>query len=65
MLKDPNHALKVFNDMLDKNPKVSILGLNDDIERGYEEVRKIMNRWFESRWPEKNVWERGWSEDQE
>lgn len=58
MLKDPDHARRVFHDILDKNRAVTALGLNDDIERGYEEVRGIMGNWFESRWPEKAIWER-------
>ena len=59
MLKSPEHATKVFN-MIQENPNVSILGLNDDIEEGYEEVKKMMNKWFEFRWPNKAVWERDW-----
>jgi 3-O-alpha-D-mannopyranosyl-alpha-D-mannopyranose xylosylphosphotransferase len=59
MLKSPEHAHRVFG-MIEDNPSVSVLGLNDDIESGYEEVKEIMNRWFELRWPRKAVWERGW-----
>ncbi|ORY21754.1 hypothetical protein BCR39DRAFT_553054 [Naematelia encephala] len=59
MLKSPEHADQVFG-MIQDNPSVSILGLNDDIEEGYEEVVEKMNAWFELRWPRKAVWERGW-----
>ena len=44
--------------MINSNPSVSILGLNDDIESGYDQVVRTMNDWFESRWPEKAPWER-------
>jgi len=46
--------------MIQDNAEVSVLGLNDDIEIDYEEVKGIMNRWFEFRWPKKAVWERDW-----
>jgi 3-O-alpha-D-mannopyranosyl-alpha-D-mannopyranose xylosylphosphotransferase len=58
MLRNPDQARKTFDDSLDKNRQVSILGLNDDIDKGYDEVRGLMNKWFNSRWPEPNVWER-------
>lgn len=56
MLKKPDQARKVFN-QLDRST-VTILGINDDIEDGYPEVRKMMGEWFESRWSEPTVWER-------
>ncbi|WWC86667.1 uncharacterized protein L201_001544 [Kwoniella dendrophila CBS 6074] len=59
MLKSAEHAHRVFK-MIQDNPKVSILGLNDDIEKDYDEVKDIMEEWFEMRWPRKAVWERGW-----
>ncbi|KAK8847626.1 hypothetical protein IAR55_005485 [Kwoniella newhampshirensis] len=59
MLKSAEHAHRVFK-MIQDNPKVSILGLNDDIEEDYEEVKGIMEEWFELRWPRKAVWERDW-----
>jgi 3-O-alpha-D-mannopyranosyl-alpha-D-mannopyranose xylosylphosphotransferase len=59
MLKSPEHANRVFK-MIQDNNEVSVLGLNDDIETGYEEVKEIMNRWFEFRWPRRAVWERDW-----
>ena len=59
MLKSPEHATRVFH-MIQDNPQVSILGLNDDIEEDYDQVKDIMTRWFEFRWPRKAVWERGW-----
>jgi len=59
MLKSPDHANRVFK-MIQDNAEVSVLGLNDDIEIDYEEVKGIMNRWFEFRWPKKAVWERDW-----
>ncbi|EIW71073.1 hypothetical protein TREMEDRAFT_67553 [Tremella mesenterica DSM 1558] len=59
MLRSPEHANKVFS-MIQDNPSVSILGLNDDIEEGYDVVKEIMGRWFEFRWPKKAVWERTW-----
>ena len=40
--------------------QVSILGLNDDIEEDYDQVKELMNKWFEFRWPRKAVWERDW-----
>lgn len=46
--------------MIQGDPKVSILGMNDDIESDYDEVRGLMNEWFEMRWPRKAVWERDW-----
>ncbi|WRT64545.1 3-O-alpha-D-mannopyranosyl-alpha-D-mannopyranose xylosylphosphotransferase [Kwoniella shivajii] len=59
MLKSAEHAHRVFK-MIQDNPQVSILGLNDDIEEDYEEVKDIMQEWFELRWPKKAVWERDW-----
>lgn len=59
MLKDPTHARKVVK-MIDDNPKVSILGMNDDIIKGYDEVKATINEWFNSRWPTPAVWERAW-----
>ncbi|WWD21714.1 hypothetical protein CI109_106201 [Kwoniella shandongensis] len=59
MLKSAEHAHRVFK-MIQDNPAVSILGLNDDIEQDYDEVKDIMEEWFELRWPRKAVWERGW-----
>lgn len=46
--------------MIQDNPRVSILGMNDDIESDYDEVKRLMNEWFEMRWPRKAVWEREW-----
>ncbi|WVR04824.1 hypothetical protein IAU60_001836 [Kwoniella sp. DSM 27419] len=60
MLKSAEHAHRVFK-MIQDNPRVSILGLNDDIEEDYDEVKGIMDEWFEQRWPKKAVWERGWN----
>jgi 3-O-alpha-D-mannopyranosyl-alpha-D-mannopyranose xylosylphosphotransferase len=57
MLRTADQAIKVFR-MINSNPSVSILGLNDDIESGYDQVVRTMNDWFESRWPEKAPWER-------
>ncbi|WVQ79814.1 3-O-alpha-D-mannopyranosyl-alpha-D-mannopyranose xylosylphosphotransferase [Cryptococcus sp. DSM 104549] len=59
MLKTAEHAHRVFK-MIQDNPRVSILGLNDDIEKDYDEVKGIMHEWFEMRWPRKAVWERDW-----
>ncbi|WWC59711.1 uncharacterized protein I303_102273 [Kwoniella dejecticola CBS 10117] len=59
MLKSAEHAHRVFK-MIQDNSQVSILGLNDDIEEDYDEVKDIMQGWFEMRWPKKAVWERGW-----
>ncbi|WWC68199.1 uncharacterized protein I206_102122 [Kwoniella pini CBS 10737] len=59
MLKSEEHANRVFK-MIQENSKVSILGLNDDIEENYEKVKEIMQNWFELRWPKKAVWERDW-----
>jgi len=59
MLKSPDHAERVFK-MIEDNPEVSILGLNDDIEEGYDTVVQIMDKWFSFRWPKKAVWERSW-----
>ncbi|WWD07409.1 3-O-alpha-D-mannopyranosyl-alpha-D-mannopyranose xylosylphosphotransferase [Kwoniella europaea PYCC6329] len=59
MLKSAEHAHRVFK-MIQDNPRVSILGLNDDIEQDYAEVKGIMLDWFTLRWPRKAVWERGW-----
>nr|XP_018999326.1 uncharacterized protein I203_08102 [Kwoniella mangroviensis CBS 8507]OCF62787.1 hypothetical protein I203_08102 [Kwoniella mangroviensis CBS 8507] len=59
MLKSAEHAHRVFK-MIQDNPRVSILGLNDDIEQDYDEVKGIMLDWFTLRWPRKAVWERGW-----
>ncbi|WVW78190.1 hypothetical protein I302_100141 [Kwoniella bestiolae CBS 10118] len=59
MLKSAEHAHRVFK-MIQDNSRVSILGLNDDIEEDYDEVKDIMLDWFELRWPKKAVWERGW-----
>ena len=59
MLLNPDHATQVFK-MIDQNPLVSILGLNDDIDRDYEATVAIMNDWLERKWPRKAVWERGW-----
>jgi len=58
MLKAPDNAKKIFEESLDKNRDVAILGLNDDIELGYDKVKKMMNDWFDSRWPEPAAWER-------
>lgn len=44
--------------MIDNNPRVSILGLNDDIVKGYDEVVATMQEWFERKWPKKAAWER-------
>ncbi|KAL7419077.1 Xanthine phosphoribosyltransferase 1 [Cryptotrichosporon argae] len=60
MLTDPQHAQRTFA-LLDSQPGVAILGLNDDIVRGYDIVRDLMGAWFGSRWPAKAVWERGWT----
>jgi len=57
MLKSPDQTRNVFR-AIDSNPRVSILGLNDDIEAGYDEVVDIMGGWFESRWKTKAAWER-------
>jgi 3-O-alpha-D-mannopyranosyl-alpha-D-mannopyranose xylosylphosphotransferase len=46
--------------MIEANPRISILGLNDDIDEDYEETRNVMNSWFDFGWPRKPVWERGW-----
>ena len=59
MLKSPEHASRVFK-MIQDNPDVSILGLNDDIDEGYDQVKAIMAEWFSFRWPRRAVWERGW-----
>ncbi|OCF33813.1 hypothetical protein I316_04525 [Kwoniella heveanensis BCC8398] len=59
MLKSAEHAHRVFK-MIQDNQHVSILGLNDDIEQDYEDVKSIMGEWFEMRWPRKAVWERDW-----
>lgn len=59
MMKSAEHARRVFR-MIQGDPKVSILGMNDDIESDYDEVRGLMNEWFEMRWPRKAVWERDW-----
>lgn len=34
--------------------------MNDDIEFDYDEVKCLMNEWFEMRWLRKVVWERDW-----
>lgn len=57
MLTTPEHAVRVFR-MINDNPRVSILGLNDDIVQGYDKVVSLMQDWFESKWPKKAAWER-------
>ena len=57
MLKTPDGARRQFN-IIDADRSVSILGLNDDIEMGYDQVVGIMRDWFEGRWPDKAPWER-------
>ncbi|ODN79461.1 3-O-alpha-D-mannopyranosyl-alpha-D-mannopyranose xylosylphosphotransferase [Cryptococcus amylolentus CBS 6039] len=59
MLKNAEHAGRVFKQIQD-TPSVSILGMNDDIEADYDETKRLMNEWFEMRWPRKAVWERDW-----
>lgn len=58
MLKTAEHAGSVFA-MIQADPRVSILGLNDDIVSDYETVKMIMKAWFEHRWPKAAPWERG------
>jgi 3-O-alpha-D-mannopyranosyl-alpha-D-mannopyranose xylosylphosphotransferase len=57
MLVDPNQTDSVFK-AIDRNPRVSILGLNDNINSGYDLVADRMGEWFESRWGQKAAWER-------
>jgi 3-O-alpha-D-mannopyranosyl-alpha-D-mannopyranose xylosylphosphotransferase len=57
MLTTPDHAVRVFN-MINNHPRVSILGLNDDIVQGYDQIVAMMGAWFESKWPTKAAWER-------
>lgn len=61
MLRTAAHARDVFR-QLDNSPDVSILGLNDDIDDDYDQAKEVMLEWFEKRWPNKAVWERGWEE---
>ncbi len=65
MLKSLKHAKSVFT-MVENFPQgVSILGLNDDIEEDYDQVKDIMDQWFEFRWPRKAVWERDWDPERD
>jgi 3-O-alpha-D-mannopyranosyl-alpha-D-mannopyranose xylosylphosphotransferase len=57
MAKSPTHVKSVFH-TLDNNKDVALLGFNDDIEEDYEETRRLMLKWFQSRWPTKMIWER-------
>lgn len=61
-LFNPSHTAQVF-ESLDADRRVSILGLNDDIDSGYDEVKALMGKWLESRWPRKLPWERGYPDD--
>jgi 3-O-alpha-D-mannopyranosyl-alpha-D-mannopyranose xylosylphosphotransferase len=55
MLKKPDIAQRIF-DQIDRS-QVTVLGINDDIEEGYDEIKDMMGKWFEKRWPEPAVWE--------
>lgn len=61
-LFNPSHTTQVLQN-LDADPTVAILGLNDDIDSGYDEVKALMGTWFEKRWPTKLAWERGSTSD--
>lgn len=60
MLKSLEHATRVFAMIQDFPKKVSTIGLNDDIEEDYDQVKNLMRQWFDFRWPRKAVWERDW-----
>lgn len=64
MMKSAEHAGRVFG-MIQSDPRVSILGLNDDIESEYDTVKTIMTGWFQYRWPRKAVWEKGWDPEKD
>ncbi|BEI87308.1 uncharacterized protein CcaverHIS019_0100260 [Cutaneotrichosporon cavernicola] len=56
-LRTPESAADQFASLdLDEEP--SVLCLNDDIERNYNEVLELVGTWFEKRWPNKAGWER-------
>jgi len=40
-----------------------LLGFNDDIDKDYDETRRLMIEWFEQKWPMPSVWEKGWKPD--
>lgn len=59
MLTDAAQARRAFA-QLAHAPDVAILGLNDNIEDGYDEVKDTMEAWMRARWPQPAVWERAW-----
>lgn len=60
MLKDPTHTRTTLAN-LDRRRYVSVLGLNDDVEKDEREVKRVLNEWFETRWPQPAPWERGFA----
>jgi 3-O-alpha-D-mannopyranosyl-alpha-D-mannopyranose xylosylphosphotransferase len=56
-VQTPGNAGDIFN-AIDRDRGITILGINDDIESGYDEVVEKMAKWFDSRWPDKALWER-------
>jgi len=57
MLRNPTQTRDVLR-AINSRPGVSILGLNDDIDSGYEEVVNIIGEWFDEKWKEKAAWEK-------
>lgn len=60
MATSPSHVSKAFG-MVDSDPSVALLGLNDDIVIAYERTKEIMGDWFQGRWPNPAVWEKEWT----
>lgn len=60
MLKNAEGVKKSLKQIDDSN-SVAILGLNDDIEKDYSDIRSMVNQWFHKKWPRPAIWERAWS----
>lgn len=61
MLKDPEQTRTTLS-AVDDRKSVSVLGLNDDIENGEEDVKEILNEWMKRRWPQPAPWERSFTQ---
>ena len=58
MLESPAQTREILA-QLDKDSETAILGLNDNIVEGYDEVASMLQTWFETRWSKPAKWEAG------
>lgn len=57
MLKDAEQVREALV-AVDGDTSAAALGLNDNIDREFEEIKEGLEVWFEGRWPLPAPWER-------